>query len=89
MAVKSNENLLVEKKEYLKDAKRLYRMTKPKGQKIREYIEDPIDEWFIYAIEYNKKSGEWIDLSMITQKDMCNRVDFDGRLGWTVEKLEE
>jgi hypothetical protein len=89
MAAKSNESLLVEKKEYLKDAKRLYRMTKPRSQKIKEYIEDPTDEWFIYVIEYNKKSGGWTDLSMITQKDMCNRVDFDGRLGWTVEKLEE
>lgn len=89
MAVKSNENLLVEKKEYLKDAKRLYRMTKPRGQKIREYIEDPTDEWFIYVVEYNKKSGGWTDLSLIVQKDVCHRVDFDGRLGWTVEKIEE
>jgi hypothetical protein len=89
MAGRFGEKTLEEKKEWLKDARRLYRMTKPRGHKIREYIEDPDDNWFIYVIEYKKKTGEWSDSSMIIQKDMCHRVDFDGRLGWTIEKIEE
>ena len=68
-------------------AKRLYRLTRPRSPYIKEYIEDPNDDWFVYVVTIKKKTGEWTHNSMIIQKNVCDWLSCDEGMGWIKETL--
>ena len=68
-------------------AKRLYRLARHRSPYIKEYIEDPNDDWFVYVVTIKKKTFEWTYSSMITKNDLCQWVGFDERNGWVIETL--
>jgi len=71
----------------LHDATVLFRATKPKAHKIREYLQDPQDSWFIYIVEYTKTDKQWTRMTIVTEKDMQYWVDADIALGWDVKTI--
>jgi hypothetical protein len=71
----------------LRNATVLYKCTKAKAHKIREYLQDPQDPWFIYIVEYTKTSKDWTRMTIVTEKDVQYWVDSDIALGWDVKTI--
>lgn len=76
-------------KENIKDYKNhkvLYQLTKTKALHNIIFVEDKNDDWFVYVLEYKKKSGEITDNSMILQSDCLTRLEHLKCCGYELKK---
>lgn len=76
-------------KENIKDYNRhkvLYELTKNKALHNIMFVEDKNDDWFVYVLEYKKKSGEITDNSMILQSDCPTRLEHLKCCGYELKK---
>ena len=53
----------------------LYELNKPRAINNIKFVEDINDNWFVYVLEYKKKTGEITNNSMIIASDVATRLN--------------
>jgi hypothetical protein len=64
----------------------LYELSKPKSPHLIKFVEDLNDNWFVYVLEYKKKTGEITDNSMIIAADVTTRLTHLQNCGYELKK---
>jgi hypothetical protein len=70
--------------EELKEAKKLYVLTKKRSPYSIEYIEDPDDSWFVYVVKIRNTTKKYEQVSMIIQKDVDTWLNNSLSKGWVI-----
>ncbi len=83
--IKKSEKIIENIKDY-SNHKVLYELTKPKSYHVIRLVEDVNDDWFVYVLEYKKKSGEIINNSMIIASDVATRISHLQDYGYEIKK---
>jgi hypothetical protein len=76
-------------KENIKDYKNhkiLYELTKKNALHNVIFVEDKNDDWFVYVLEYNKKTGVITYNSMIIHSDCQTRLEHLLNCGYELKK---